>query len=88
MSITNATIDAWLERNRGMRCTPQSVFQVCRGERVVYTDKKTHVKHIVTVVNVGPFVSNKSGSAEPASVTVLFEDGHERNTTLQYIRPL
>lgn len=88
MSVTNATIDAWLQRKRGMECTPQRAPQVCRGERVMYTDKRTHVGHIVTVVNIGPLVPNQSGTAEPASITVQFGDGHERNTTLKYITPL
>ena len=88
MSITNATIDAWLKRTRGMRCPPQRAPQVCRGERVVYTNKRTHVGHVVTIVNIGPLVRNERGTAEPASITVLFEDGQERNTTLQYITPL
>jgi len=88
ISVTDETIDAWIKRKRGMQCTPQNVPQVCRGEKVVYMDRSTAIGHLVTVVNVGPLVPNADGTGEPASITILFEDGHERNTTLQHITPL
>ena len=88
ISVTDATIKAWIERTRGMQCTPQNVSHVCRGEKVVYLDKHTGSRHTVTVVNVGPLVPNTDGAGEPASITILFDDGHERNTTLQHIIPL
>ena len=86
--VTDAAINAWLARQRGMKCTPHDELrqqQLCRGEHVMYTDKRTGVEHTVTVVSIGPIVPNGSGAAEPSSVTVRFEDGHERNTTMRHL---
>lgn len=88
LSVTDATVNAWLERTRGMKCTPKNVARVCRGDIVLYLDKHNDSRHTVTVVNVGPLVPNTDGIGEPASITIVFDDGHERNTTLQHITPL
>ena len=86
LSVTDETINAWIKSKNGIRCTPQNLPQVCQGQKVDYIDKHTGISHTVTVLNVGQLLPNTDGTGEPASITVMFDDGHERNTTLDHIR--
>jgi hypothetical protein len=88
MSVTEAVIDAWLARKSGMACTPKEAIRVCRGDRVMYSDPRTRTLQQVTVVHVGELTSSSGGGSEPASVTVKFDDGTERNTVLSNLLPL
>jgi len=88
MSVTEAVIDAWLARKSGMACTPKEAMRVCRGDRVMYSDPRTRTLQQVTVVHVSELTSLSGGGSEPASVTVKFDDGTERNTVLSNLLPL
>ena len=88
VSITDATIENWLERNRGMQCTSRDRGQVCRGNQVIYTEKGTNTIRIATVVDIGPLFQRGDGTSAPVGVTIRFADGRERNTTIEFISPL
>ena len=87
MSVTNEVIDAWIARNRGMQCTPEEAARMCRGDRVWYKSPRTLAYHLVTIKHIGPLSPLPEGGSEPASITIAFDDGHERNTVIANLRP-
>jgi hypothetical protein len=80
MSITSDVVDAWLARTRGMKCTSGEAARMCKGDRVYYRDPRTRTFEEVTITHVAPLTPLLGGGSEPASVTVMFGDGRERNT--------
>ena len=88
MSVTDDTIRRWIEQKRGIACTPRETIEVCRGQKVLYHDRRTNATYEVEIVHIGPLVPTGKGTAEPASITVMFKNGAERNTTLSHLRPI
>ena len=88
MSVTDATTRTWIDRKREMACTSREPMNVCVGQHVRYFDKHINATRIVEIVNIGPLMPTDAGLGEPASVTIRFEDGSERNTILSRLRPI
>jgi hypothetical protein len=87
MSTTDAVVNAWLARKRGVGCTPEEAARLCRGDRIWYVNPRTHTYEIAVVKHIGPLTPLPGGGSEPASITIELENGHERNTTLGNLRP-
>ena len=88
MSVTAEVIRKWIDQKRGMACTPHESMTVCVGQHVKYFDTNMNATRVVEIVNIGPLIYNDAGLGEPASVTIQFDDGSERNTTLSRLSPV
>ena len=88
MSVTEETIQEWINQKRGMACMPRESMTLCVGQHVKYFDKQMNATRIASIVSLGPLMYNDAGLGEPASVTIQFDDGSERNTTLSRLSPV